>query len=218
MAGLAYLLVYTGWQGGSVTAELSALFNGEPSPIMEQARQRREESAQAAALIAGEDRSPRSSWLAPGEPTPSTTTGAPSTSASGLGPIRLSSEMIKVNVGSGTILLEPGAAIGYHKWSEKFGQLIPCTTGWRDAARQDAAYADDPTRFAPASGSAHTRGLAVDVDNNWLSALPAGTQTKLRLAAKATGWRQARWMGEANCGTNPDNDNEPWHFSYKVCA
>lgn len=117
-----------------------------------------------------------------------------------------------------TIYLTPDATRAFHAWEASYGGKIPCTGGWRSVEEANTNHARDPQRYADGNGSAHTRGRAVDVDGNWLGSLSAAQQSKLRTAAKANGWVQARWKGEANCGTNTSNDNEPLHFAWKVCA
>jgi hypothetical protein len=150
----------------------------------------------------------------PATTVPATTSGssAGSTPGSG-GPVDQSA-----TVPVGTIRLIPAAAAAFVAWQGQFGQSIPCTSGWRSVAVQASGFASNPERFASPQTSWHTAGKAVDVDNNWLGALPAATQSKLRLAAVATGWRQARWAGEAKCGNPSGSDNEPWHFSWGGCG
>lgn len=113
------------------------------------------------------------------------------------------------------------AAGAYKAWQRLYGGPIPLTGAWRSDAAQAAGHAAEPGRFS--ANSLHPRGLAVDVDNDWLQGLPAEQQTKLRTTAKMTGWGQARYKrGEAGCGRAPtgvksDND-EPWHFSFGACG
>lgn len=125
------------------------------------------------------------------------------------------------------IQLSPAALPAFQKWRADWGGPIPCTTGWRSAAVQQAGYDKDPKGHAPPDKSFHCKGLAVDVDNNWLQALPADQQTKLRRAAAANGWGQARWRlergsypgYEAPCNAqNGNNTDEPWHFSWGGCG
>lgn len=125
-----------------------------------------------------------------------------------------------------TIFLAPAAAASFRIWAELLrsagllpaGKLIPCTGGWRSCADADAKHRAEPDRFASCAESWHTPGVAVDVDMTWLGKLSAADQDKVRLGAAAAGWRQARWKGPAQCGNNPNNDNEPWHFSYGGCG
>ncbi len=127
-----------------------------------------------------------------------------------------------------TIYLRPESAQAFRTWSNYLnsggapilpaGGLIPCTGGWRSCAEADAAAARNPERFAPCRTSWHTAGAAVDVDMGWLGKLSFEQQNKVRLAAKMSGWSQARWGGPASCGGNTSNDNEPWHFSHGGCG
>jgi hypothetical protein len=115
--------------------------------------------------------------------------------------------------------LTPTAAAGFSAWEKAFGEQIPVTSGWRSYASQLAEYNADPDRFAHPGKSRHVKGDAVDVDNNWLSALPANKQSRLRVAARAAGWRQPRYdKGEAGCGASAKTNDEPWHFSFLVCG
>lgn len=149
----------------------------------------------------------------PGTIPAGTTSGASGGAAPGSGGPVAQSATVPV----GSIRLIPQAAAAFIAWQGAFGQSIPCTSGWRSVTDQAAGYDSDPARFASPQTSWHTAGKAVDVDNTWLQALPAATQSKLRSTAAATGWRQARWRGEAGCGTLT-NANEPWHFSWNGCG
>ena len=87
-------------------------------------------------------------------------------------------------------------------WSERRikeqgGRPIPLTGSWRSCALQAALYAKDRNRYASPTGTAHTRGLAIDVST------AAPNQEKMRRALKAEGWKQAR-------------ADEPWHYSYWI--
>lgn len=170
--------------------------------------------------------SPESASSTPGDTgsvgtTPAVDSPATSTSGSG-GPVPQSATVPvavpKTEDGASSIRLVPASAAAFVAWQAAYGAGIPCTSGWRDQAEQARQHAADPQRFGSATGSWHTAGKAVDVDNVWLSALPAAQQSKLRTAAKATGWNQARWGGEATCGSNTSNDTEPWHFSHGGCG
>lgn len=142
--------------------------------------------------------------------------------------VKTKSEVVSVVAAPGnTILLAPAAAQGFANWKTAWGGDIPCTSGWRDPAVQQAAYEQNSKRFAPADKSWHCKGAAVDVDNNWLSALSAANKTKLRQAAYTTGWGQCRYRQEIGvtpgfeCPCNPSNGtktDEPWHFSYGGCG
>jgi hypothetical protein len=119
--------------------------------------------------------------------------------------------------------LRADAAAAFRAWTLAFGAPIPCTGGWRSAEAQRDGQQRNPGKFGSVEGSYHVKGLAVDVDNNWLNRLPIEGQRRLRQAAKFTGWGQARWKkGEAGCGkaasgAETDND-EPWHFSFGGCG
>jgi len=132
------------------------------------------------------------------------------------------------------IRLSPAALDAWNKWRQLWGGPIPCSSGWRDPVAQQKAYDDWEAgnhgwhRFAPANKSYHCKGLAVDVDNNWLNALPASEQSRLRIAAREAGWGQARWRVkgqgqntpyEASCNSDNGTDTaEDWHFSVKGCG
>jgi hypothetical protein len=126
------------------------------------------------------------------------------------------------------IRLSPAALEPWKKWRQLWGGPIPCTTGWRDTATQQAKFNEDPHRFASPAKSYHCKGLAVDVDNIWLGQLPQSEQTRLRIAAREAGWGQSRWRVkgqgqntpyEASCNADKDTDTfEPWHFTVKGCG
>jgi hypothetical protein len=125
--------------------------------------------------------------------------------------------------GPGTFKLTVPAAAAFRGWRLGYGADIPVTSGYRSLQSQAASHAADPNRFADPDSSLHVQGIAVDVDNTWLNALPADAQSRLRKAATRTGWGQARFKGgEAGCGRPAsgaahDND-EPWHFSFGACG
>ena len=170
-------------------------------------------------------------------PTPLGALGSAATASSynsGAGGVGASSGILTYNqtvvalTGQGNnIRLAPAALPAWNAWRQRWAGPIPCTSGWRDAATQAANYAKDPNRFGSPSTSYHCKGLAVDVNMDWLGALSASEQTRFRTAAAANGWGQARWRKsggpapgyEAPCnasvGTKTD---EPWHFSWGGCG
>lgn len=136
-----------------------------------------------------------------------------STAESG-GPVPVSATAVFPCGNGKTVRLIPTAGAAFVRWVAAFGAPIPAD-GYRSVAQQQIGYGQDSTRFGSPQTSWHTAGKAVDVD---LGGMSAATQSKLRTTAKANGWLQARWQGEASCGTNTTNDNEPWHFSYGGCG
>jgi LAS superfamily LD-carboxypeptidase LdcB len=76
---------------------------------------------------------------------------------------------------------------------------IICTGSWRACGTQTQLFAQDPQRFANPDKTAHTRGLAIDVNQ----LLPKLKLTGIDKALKARGWHQAR-------------DDEPWHYSFGI--
>lgn len=71
--------------------------------------------------------------------------------------------------------------------------------GWRACSDQDALYRSDSKRFADPDVTAHTRGLAIDVDMNQ-------DTDKLKVIHRelmARHWFQAR-------------ADEPWHYSFGI--
>jgi hypothetical protein len=132
------------------------------------------------------------------------------------------------------IRLSPAALPAWKKWRELWGGPIPCTSGWRDPVQQQADYDAWEKgnhgwhRYAPANKSYHCKGLAVDVDDIWLNALPPSEQSRLRIAAREAGWGQSRWRVkgqgqntpyEASCNSDNGTDiAEDWHFSVKGCG
>lgn len=69
--------------------------------------------------------------------------------------------------------------------------------GWRSCADQAALYRSDPTRFAPADGSLHPQGLAIDLDMG----APHAEENKRTLLNH--GWHFPR-------------ADEPWHVSFRI--
>ena len=100
--------------------------------------------------------------------------------------------------GNGEVVkLQHAALNSFQAAQDAVGSQIHLTgIGWRSCASQATLYASDPSRFAPPDGTAHTRGLAIDVSQ----AQPADKLAKIHRALTNRGWHQAR-------------SDEPWHYS-----
>lgn len=156
-------------------------------------------------------------------PTPATATAPASTAGGGRKRANVpksATAPVSTRLGKygATIYLRPDTLRAFHAWQAAFGSVIPCTGGWRSEQDANRNHAAQPKRFADAANSWHCAGDAVDVNYDWLATLSAAQQSKLRITAKANGWLQGRWKGEASCGSNPDNDDEAGHFSYGGCG
>lgn len=95
-----------------------------------------------------------------------------------------------------TVKLQKPALDSYEEAAKKC-KGIPLTGSWRSCAYQTQLYASDSHRYAAPSGTAHTRGLAIDVS----TALPARKLRAIHRALLAGDWHQAR-------------TDEPWHWSF----
>jgi hypothetical protein len=103
----------------------------------------------------------------------------------------------------GPVVKLQGPAMRAFKAAEvRVGREIPLTGSWRSCANQAQLYASDPQRYADPAITAHTRGLAIDVS----TAIGLLMKMKVKRALKAEGWKQVR------------PDDEPWHWSFKVCV
>lgn len=79
---------------------------------------------------------------------------------------------------------------------QKFINVLAGTN--RSCALQTALYRSDSSRYAPPQYTGHTRGLAIDVNQN------QGNLKMIYTALLNEGWKKAR------------PDDEPWHLSYFV--
>lgn len=107
-----------------------------------------------------------------------------------------------LHTGNGQTVKLQGPALLSYEAAAKITKGIPLTGSWRSCAYQAQLYASDApahTRYAPPDGTAHTRGLAIDVS----TAIPATRFRAIHDALLAHGWHQPR-------------ADEPWHHSFRV--
>lgn len=126
-------------------------------------------------------------------------------------------------------------AAAFTKWVAGFGKPIIVSNSYRTCESQASAYAGDPIRYGSAGGSAHPKGLAVDVNLQAMGisfSPPAmgGTfnrggnnaqYVKLWTTGKAAGFSSAGAQIDIPRKKSPsgkDSMAEPWHFSYSVFA
>ena len=100
--------------------------------------------------------------------------------------------------GGQTVKLQKPAMDSFKAASVKV-KGIPLTGSWRSCAYQAQLYASDSNRYASPNGTAHTRGLAIDVS----TAISFLKKRAIHRALTARGWHQAR-------------ADEPWHYSFGV--
>jgi hypothetical protein len=103
---------------------------------------------------------------------------------------------------SDTVKLQGPAMRSFKECEDIYGKRTKRPSGtryillsgsWRSCAYQTQLYNSDHNRYAPAAGSLHCRGLAIDVINP----VPA----IVRQILLGHDWHQAR-------------SDEPWHFSF----
>lgn len=95
-----------------------------------------------------------------------------------------------------TVTLQRAAMDSFLEASAKVGPIV-LTGSHRTCAQQTALYKSDPRRFASPDGTAHTRGLAIDVS----TAVSPDRAREVHRALTNRGWFQAR-------------ADEPWHYSF----
>lgn len=112
-------------------------------------------------------------------------------------------------IGQGNHRLTPAAAAAFKQWQSLYGSTIHLTDSYRDSATQARGHAEDPDRFASASGSYHTRGQAVDVNLTVTTAGQSVNGQPLYDRLRSTG-RQAGW----ETYSRGERGKHTWHFSY----
>ena len=99
---------------------------------------------------------------------------------------------IKLQAAAVRSLQAAEAASGY--------KILITGSGWRSCELQAQLYKSDPNRFAHPDKTAHTRGLAIDVDMT-----QSLTRRKaIHRALLHRHWHQSR------------PDDEPWHYSFGI--